>query len=321
MSFRINCGSVALMKRDSIHYNACCHAHDKDSEISSQMAQRVVEPDTSQQTRLIRIEPARGWAALDLGELWVFRDLLMILAMRDVKLRYKQTALGVIWVILQPLVAALIFALIFGRFANLPSAGVPYLLFVYAGILPWNLFAGALQRAGNSLVSDSKLISKVYFPRMTIPIASSAAVLVDFIVALAVMAGLLVIYQHPVTPNILALPFFLLLALLISVGVSLFLSALNVYYRDFMYALPFLIQVWMYASPVVYSADLIPGPLQPFYAINPMVGVIDGFRWSLLGLGAFPVVSVTISVVSGLILFFAGAAVFQRVERNFADVI
>lgn len=285
------------------------------------MAQGIIESDSHQRPRVIRIEPARGWAALDLGELWAFRDLLSILAMRDVKLRYKQTALGVIWVVLQPLVASLIFAVIFGRFANLPSAGVPYLLFVYAGLLPWNLFSGALQRAGNSLVSDSKLISKVYFPRMTIPIASSAAVLVDFFVALGVMAGLLVIYRQPLTPNLLALPFFLLLTLLISVGVSLFLSALNVYYRDFMYALPFLIQVWMYASPVVYSADLIPRPLQPLFAINPMVGVIDGFRWSLLGVGAFPVVSVVISVVSGVLLFFAGAAVFQRVERNFADVI
>ena len=285
------------------------------------MTQPAVELPPSAPLRRIRIEPAKGWAALELGEVWAFRDLLMILAMRDVKLRYKQTALGVIWVILQPLVASLIFAVIFGRFANLPSAGVPYLLFVYAGLLPWNLFAGALQRAGNSLVSDSRLISKVYFPRMTIPIASSAAVLVDFVVALVVMAGLLLIYQHPLTWNLLALPFFMVLALLISVGVSLFLSALNVYYRDFMYALPFLIQVWMYASPVVYSADLIPGPFQPLYAINPMVGVIDGFRWSLLGLGSFPTVSVAISLVSGLVLFFAGAAVFQRVERNFADVI
>ncbi|MCC6803775.1 MAG: ABC transporter permease, partial [Anaerolineae bacterium] len=193
--------------------------------------------------RHIQIQPARGWAVLDLKELLQFRDLLVILTMRDVKLRYKQTALGVVWVVLQPLIASLIFAIIFGRFANLPSNGVPYLLFVFAGLLPWNLFAGALQRAGNSLVGDSKLISKVYFPRMTIPIASSAAVLVDFAVALGVMLVLLLLQGWALTWNILALPFLVIILLLISIGVSLFISALNVYYRDFMYALPFVVQV------------------------------------------------------------------------------
>lgn len=256
-----------------------------------------------------------------MGTLWRYRDLLYILAMRDVKLRYKQTALGIIWVVLQPLVAALIFAIIFGRFANLPSSGVPYLPFVFAGMLPWNLFSGALQRAGNSLISDSRLISKVYFPRMAIPVASSAAVLIDFAVALAVMFGLLLFYGIPLTANLLALPLLLLLTLLISVGVSLFLSALNVYYRDFMYALPFVVQVWMYATPVVYSIDLIPEALRGIYALNPLVGVIDGFRWALLGLGDFPLMSLFLSLVIGMILFIGGAFVFQRVERNFADVI
>lgn len=253
--------------------------------------------------------------------LWTYRDLLYILAMRDVKLRYKQTALGIIWVILQPLVAALIFAVIFGRFANLPSSGVPYLPFVFAGMLPWNLFSGALQRAGNSLISDSRLISKVYFPRMTIPVASSAAVLIDFAVGLVVMLALIALYGIPLTANLLLLPVLLLLTLLISVGVSLFFSALNVYYRDFMYALPFLVQVWMYATPVVYSIDLIPPVVRNFYALNPMVGVIDGFRWALLGLGDFPLASVLLSLVIGVIVFVSGALVFQRVERNFADVI
>ena len=211
------------------------------------------------QMRHVEIKPARSWAALELSEMWRFRDLLVILMMRDVKLRYKQTALGVVWVILQPLVASLIFAVIFGRFAKLPSNGMPYLLFVFAGMLPWNLFAGALQRAGNSLVGDSKLISKVYFPRMVIPVASSAAVLVDFVRrAGGDVRACCCLRAWPLTLNMLALPFLLVLLLCISVGVSLFISALNVYYRDFMYALPFVIQVWMYASPVVYSADLIP---------------------------------------------------------------
>lgn len=280
-----------------------------------------ISTDIQPPVRHIQIRPARGWSALELGELWQFRDLMIILTMRDVKLRYKQTALGIVWVLLQPLIASLIFAVIFGRFANLPSNGVPYLLFVFAGLLPWNLFAGALQRAGNSLVGDSKLISKVYFPRMVIPIASSAAVLVDFAVALVVMFGLLLFQSWPLTWNILALPVLLLILLLLCVGVSLFISALNVYYRDFMYALPFVIQVWMYASPVVYSVDLIPDVVKPFYAINPLVGIIDGFRWALLGTGEFPAVSVAISLVIGIIVFIAGGLVFQRVEQNFADVV
>lgn len=278
-------------------------------------------PHSEPSVRHIQIQPARGWAVLDLKELLQFRDLLVILTMRDVKLRYKQTALGVVWVVLQPLVASLIFAVIFGRFANLPSNGVPYLLFVFAGLLPWNLFAGALQRAGNSLVGDSKLISKVYFPRMTIPIASSAAVLVDFAVALGVMLVLLLLNGWALTWNILALPFLVIILLLISIGFSLFISALNVYYRDFMYALPFVVQVWMYASPVVYSGDLIPEIAKPFYAINPLVGVIEGFRWALLGTGDFPAVPLVFSLVIGVVLFVAGGLVFQRVEQNFADVI
>jgi lipopolysaccharide transport system permease protein len=280
-----------------------------------------VNNDIQPSVRHIQIQPARGWAVLDLRELLQFRDLLLILMLRDVKLRYKQTALGIVWVVLQPLVASLIFAVIFGRFANLPSNGVPYLLFVFAGLLPWNLFAGALQRAGNSLIGDSRLISKVYFPRMTIPIASSAAVLVDFAVALVVMFALLFLNGWALTWNILALPLLVIMLLLISVGVSLFISALNVYYRDFMYALPFVVQVWMYASPVVYSGDLIPELVKPFYAINPLVGIIEGFRWALLGTGGFPAVPLLISLVIGVALFVAGGLVFQRVEQNFADVI
>ena len=271
--------------------------------------------------RHIRIQPARAWVALELQELWHFRDLMFILMMRDIKLRYKQTVFGVVWVILQPLIAALIFAVIFGRFAGLPSGGVPYLLFVYAGLLPWNIFAGALQRAGNSLVGDSKLISKVYFPRMVIPIASTGSVLVDFAVALVVMFVLLLLNGWGLTLNLALLPIFTLMALLISVGLSLFISALNVYYRDFMYALPFIIQVLMYASPVVYSGDLIPDLVKPLYAINPMVGIIEGFRWALLGTGAFPALPLAISLGVGILLFIIGGLVFQRVEQNFADVI
>jgi lipopolysaccharide transport system permease protein len=290
-------------------------------QVSQPQANASLKSEAKLHSHHIHIQPVRGWAALELGELWRYRDLLYILMMRDIKLRYKQTALGVTWVILQPLVASLIFAAIFGRFAGLPSAGVAYLPFVFAGLLPWNLFAGALHRAGNSLITDSKLISKVYFPRIAIPIASSAAVILDFLVALVVMAGLLLIFSIPLTLNIIALPALLILTLLISIGVSLILSALNVYYRDFMYALPFIVQVWMYTSPVVYSADIIPDSIKGIYALNPLVGVIDGFRWALLGLEDFPLVSLSISLVMGVVLFIGGVGIFQRVERNFADVI
>lgn len=269
----------------------------------------------------IRIEPESGWAALNLRELWQFRDLLYILALRDVKLRYKQTFLGIIWVIVQPLLAAFIFALIFGRFANLPSEGVPYLLLVFAATLAWNIFGGGLSRAGNSLITDSKLITKVYFPRIAVPISSSAAVLIDFAVGLIVMFALLILYGYGLSANILLLPVMLIAVLLSTIGVSLLFSALNVYYRDFMYALPFIIQVWMYASPVVYVTGLIPEGLRPFYALNPLVGVIDGFRWCLLGHGEFPLLTLSMSIVVGCILFVFGALVFQRVERNFADVV
>lgn len=277
--------------------------------------------EASRPLRHLHIKRSQGWSALNLREMWEFRDLFLILAGRDVKLRYKQTALGIIWVILQPLLASLIFAVIFGRLANLPSDGMPYILFVYAGILPWNLFAGSLQRAGNSLISDSRLISKVYFPRMIIPIASSAAVVVDFLVALVVMAALMVIYRVSPTVNLLALPALLLVVLLIGVGVSLWLSALNVYYRDFMYVLPFIVQIWMYASPLVYAGSMVPEKWKVVYGLNPMAGAIDGFRWALLGTGDFPALTLGVALLAGCLIFFGGAFVFRRVERSFADVV
>ena len=269
----------------------------------------------------IHIQPSSGWLNLDLRELWTYRDLFWILMLRDVKVRYKQTLLGVIWVILQPLTAALIFALIFGRFAKLPSGDTPYMLYVFVAMLPWNIFSGALQRAGTSLISDSRLISKVYFPRVVIPVASSSAVLLDFSVAFLV--GILLMAGYDVYPTWrwMLLPVFLLLVLLLTLGIALFFSALNVYYRDFMYALPFVIQVWMYASPIAYSTEIVPDSVRPFYALNPMVGVIDGFRWVLLGLGDFPTTSVGISVILTFTVFSLGLVVFQRIEDNFADVI
>ena len=270
---------------------------------------------------LVVIRPVSGWAALNLRELWQYRDLLFMLAERDVKLRYKQTALGVIWVILQPLLAALIFAVIFGRLGNLPSDNAPYGLFVFSGLLAWNYLAGAIGRAGNSLITDARLISKVYFPRLLIPLASTLAVWVDLLVTLAVFGIMLVLYRAPLTVRLAGLPLFLLLATLLAVGASLWLSALNVQYRDFMYAVPFLIQVWLYASPVVYATSLVPDPYRWLFSLNPAVGVIEGFRWSLLGSSALSVDMVLISAVAGLLVFVSGLYVFRRVERGFADVL
>lgn len=256
-----------------------------------------------------------------MGDLWEYRDLLFILALRDVKVRYKQTALGVIWVILQPLANGLIFAIIFGMLANLPSDGHPYLLFVLAGMIPWNLFSHSLQRAGVSLTVDARLVSRAYFPRMVMPIASTLAVVVDFCVAMAVLFGLMVYYGVPFGWTLLLTPVLVGITLVAAIGVSLWESALNVQYRDFMHMLPFLVQAWMFASPVVYSTSLIPEQWRWLYALNPMVGLIEGFRWSLLGLGTFSLATLVPAVVMAFLFFISGAAFFRRLERKFADVI
>jgi lipopolysaccharide transport system permease protein len=277
----------------------------------------AASPETHPVAKVV-ISPKGG--ASEWLELWRYRDLFLVLADRDIRLRYRQTALGVVWVILQPLAASLIFAAIFGLFAKLPSDGAPYLLFVFAAMLPWNLFSGGVQRAGNSLVKDAGLIAKIYFPRLIIPVASVAAVLLDFAVALVVMVVLMIVYGTPFSWTILAVPGLTALGLAITVGVSLFFAALSVYYRDFSYALPFVLQMWMYASPVVYASSLVPERWQLLYGLNPLVGVIDGFRWAFLG-GAPPTVAVAESIVVGTLMLVVGTVVFRRVERSFADVI
>jgi len=268
-----------------------------------------------------RIRPPSGWEALDLSELWQFRDLFVILMMRDVKLRYKQTALGVAWVILQPLISAIIFAVVFGRLADLPSNGVPYLLFAYAGMLGWNIFANGLQRSGTSLVTSARMISKVYFPRLTIPIASTASVLVDFLVAIVVMFILIAIEGYQLTANALVFPVFVVMTLVFTVGVSLWISSLSVYYRDFGYSVPFIIQAWLYISPVAYSTELVPERYQVLYSLNPMTGVLEGFRWSLLGTSDFPGLALLMGGVVSVTILLSGAFVFRRIENHFADVV
>lgn len=275
-------------------------------------------PNTIEGMPRIRIEP--GGRTADWLEMWHFRDLFLILAQRDLKLRYRQTALGIVWVILQPLVAALIFALIFGTLAKLPSDGTPYLLFVFAAMLPWTLFAGGVQRASNSLVGNAHLITRVYFPRAIIPTASTAASLLDFAVAGTVLLFLMVLHQAPFTWTFFALPLLIVLVLIVTVGMGLLLSSLSVFYRDFAYVIPFLFQVWMYASPVVYSSSLVPEPWRFLYGLNPLVGIIDGFRWALFG-GPMPTIYLVEAAIVGSTMLVVGAAVFQRIERSFADVI
>lgn len=269
----------------------------------------------------VTIEPTSGWSALNLRELWTYRDLLMILAGRDVKLRYKQTGLGITWVILQPLVAALIFTIMFGRFAKLPSDGHPYIVFVFSGVLIWNYFAQVLQRAGNSLITDARLITKVYFPRLAIPLASTFSALIDLLVALVVLAILMIAYGIAPTWRIAALPFFILLAAVTATGVSLWLSALNVRYRDFVHAMPFLLQVWMFASPVAYATTIVPEKYRLLYSLNPAVAFIEGVRWSVLGSSSLRPGMVALTAVVSLAVFVAGAFFFRRVERGFADSV
>jgi lipopolysaccharide transport system permease protein len=269
----------------------------------------------------LRIQASKGWAALNLRELWSYRDLLWILVERDIKLIYKQTALGVIWVVLQPLIAAPIFALIFGRFAKLPSDGTPYLLFVFCGLTVWSYFSQALHRAGNGLVNSSHLVTKVYFPRLLIPLGHTLSAMVDFGVMLIVLGVVMAIYRVPPSLRLIAIPGIALLMTFTATGVALWFSALSVKYRDCAYALPYFIQVWMYASPVIYATSMLSPQWQTWFALNPTVGFIEAFRWAVLGRGAVSMNILSITIVMSLVILFSGAFFFRRAERAFADII
>jgi len=269
----------------------------------------------------VLIQPAKGWAGLQLAEIWRYRDLLWMLAEREVKLRYKQTALGIIWVIVQPLLAALIFTIVFGYLAKMDSDGKPYLLFSLSGMVAWSFFSNALQRASNSLVSNANLISKVYFPRLIIPLSSVMAVLVDLSVMLLVLLATLPFYDVGITWRFLTLPAFLILIAMVASGVAFWCSALSVKYRDFIYALPFLTQAWMYATPVVYAASLVPEKWRLLYSVNPLVGCVEGVRWAALGDSSLSSSMVVMTIVGALAVFISGAVYFRKVEREFADVI
>ncbi len=267
----------------------------------------------------VRIQAARAFSLADLKDIWDFRDVLVVLAVRDIKLRYKQTALGVLWVVLQPLLAGAIFAVIFGHFIKLSSDGHPYVLFVFSALIGWQLFAGILQRAGGSLVNEARLISKVYFPRILVPVASAVAVLLDLAVSVAIMAVLLALYGAWPGWSVLWLPGAVLLTVALALGVSLWLAALNVRYRDFMHAMPFLVQVWMYASPVVYSSAVVPAKWQPWFELNPVVGIIAAFRHACLGSPAIAGPAIALSAAWAAVLLAGGWPFFRRVERGLAD--
>jgi lipopolysaccharide transport system permease protein len=276
-------------------------------------------PDTPE----LLITPSRGWVALRLGEVWSYRELLYFLIWRDIKVRYKQTVLGASWAIIQPVLTMVVFTLFFGGLADLHPGAVPYPLFSFAALVPWTFFANGLTQSSNSLVGSANLIKKVYFPRLVVPIAAVLSGVVDFVLAFVVLLGLMAWFGYWPTANAIWLPAFLLLALITSLGAGLWLSALNVEFRDVRYVVPFLTQLWLFASPIIYSSATVPQPWRSIYGLNPMAGVIEGFRWALLGpgAGAPPDLMTGVSALAALVLLVSGAFYFRRMERNFADVV
>jgi len=273
-------------------------------------------------TSITIIQPSRGWSPLRLRELWEYRELLYFLTWRDIKVRYKQTALGVAWAIIQPFFTMVVFSLFFGRLAKIPSDGIPYPIFSYAALLPWTYFASGLGRSSNSLVNNANFIKKVYFPRLIFPLSEVVAGLVDLGLAFLILIGMMFYYGiFPVFASLLWLPVLLLLAMITSLGVGLWLSAINVRYRDVRFAVGFLTQVWMFATPVVYPSSLLNEPWRTLYALNPMVGVVEGFRWALLGKGQPPGPMLLVSGLAALAVLITGAYYFRRMEKTFADVV
>jgi lipopolysaccharide transport system permease protein len=295
----------------------------------TQTSNSTKNPAQALQELVTYIRPSSGWAAVNLKELWTFRELIYFLTWRDVKVRYKQTALGAAWAILQPVLTMVVFTIFFGKMAKVDTNGIPYPIFSYTALLPWGLFTKAISDAGRSLVAHRAMITKIYFPRLSIPIASVLGGVVDFFLAFLVLIAMMLYYNFApgstytveITPAILTLPLFLLLAILTSLGVGLWLSALNVLYRDVNYILPFLTQFWLFLTPVAYPASMIPGKWRIIYALNPMTAVVEGFRWALLGTSDAPGPMVAISSSIAIIILVTGVYYFRNMERTFADTV
>jgi lipopolysaccharide transport system permease protein len=269
----------------------------------------------------IYIKPSSGLAALNLRDLWIYRELILFMIWRDIKVRYKQTLLGAAWAVIQPVLTMLVFNFIFGQVAKVPTEGIPYPIFSYTALLPWGLFTTALNTASRSLTSNQNMITKIYFPRLVLPLASVLGGLVDFAIAFLILIVLMIYYRASPTIAVWTLPLFLLLAVMTALGVALWLSAINVQYRDVNYVLPFLTQFWLFLTPVAYSAKVISAKWQLVYSLNPMAGVVNGFRWALLGTNTGPNLNMAISAVISLVVLVSGLFYFRSMERSFADTI
>lgn len=283
--------------------------------------QSVPNPVFSSVLSVARIDPPSAWPAIGLRELWEYRELLYFLTWRDIKVRYKQTVLGAAWAVIQPLFMMLVFSLFFGKLAGVPSDGIPYPVFAFCGLLPWQLFANSLTQASNSLVGSQNLITKVYFPRLVVPISAVLGGVVDFAIAFVLLLAMMFYYGIVPGWQIVVLPGLVLLVVLASLGVGLWLSALNVQYRDVRYTISFLVQFWLFATPVAYPSSIVPEKWRVLYALNPMVGVVDGFRWALLGKPESPGVPLLISMIVVFLLLIGGLYYFRRMEQQFADIV
>jgi lipopolysaccharide transport system permease protein len=276
---------------------------------------------TSDDLPRTRRQASKGWVWPKLRELWDYRELLYFFAWRDIKVRYRQTVMGALWAIIQPVITMVIFSLVFGRLANIPSDGVPYPVFSYAALVPWTFFVNAITQASNSLVVSANMIKKIYFPRLSLPIATVLAGMVDFVLAFIVLLVIMLYYGLVPTINVVWLPLFMLLALVTSLGVSLWLSAMNVQFRDVRYTVPVITQAWLFVTPIAYPSSLLAEPWRTLYGLNPMAGVVEGFRWALLGTNTPPGPMTIVSTLVALLLFVSGAFYFRRMEQGFADLL
>jgi lipopolysaccharide transport system permease protein len=277
--------------------------------------------DASVDSPSVKIEPSKGWISIDFKELWEYRELLYFLTWRDIKVRYKQTVLGAAWAIIQPFFTMVVFSLFFGHLAKVPSDNVPYPIFSYAALVPWTFFANGLSSSSNSVVGSRSLVTKIYFPRLLVPLGTVTSGAVDFVLAFLVLLAMMVFYGIAPTMNVVWLPLLLLLAFITSLGVGLWFSALNVQFRDVRHVIPFVTQFWLFATPVAWASSMLPQPWRTLYAINPMAGVVEGFRWALIGTDTQPGPMIAVSSVVAVTLLVSGAFYFRRMERTFADVV